>query len=302
MSGRYRSKRKRIWRLSGIAAALALVMAAALAMTGCGGQEAQVQQDGEEPQASQTEVTDVSLVSKINDTMRYATIVATDDQGDVVWSLKTDEFPATELDCFTDIGIYQDQYYYVENGAVVSLELSTGERRWENPDFGGSAGQYCHHIADDGSVYLSGYYGPDFYAVDKNGKTITRIKQVDPLYYWPSEMHVSGDKVEIIMDGSPDGSGGKIYIDMNVIRNGGQTQTSYSNEELVELAKAYYKAENGEEPPVAEVDSENGDEVTIHLYEDMGDHTATWGWYTVNRTTLQGEDLMGNAIDLNTVK
>ncbi len=281
---------------------LALIVISALAMTGCGSEDAQ----GE---GSQSQVTDVSLISKIDDSNRYATIVGTDDQGDVVWTIKTDEYPAAELDCFSDIGIYQDQYYYVENGNVVCLALDTGEKKWENPDFQGSPTQYCHYIDDDGSVYLSGYYGPDFYAVDKDGVTINRIKQVDGLYYWPSEMHVDGDKITIIMEGSADGNGGEIYIDLSQIERYGSSSDSsdtstgdgYTNEELVEKAEAYYRSIHGDTPPIVEVDSENGDEVMIHLYEDMGDHTATYDWYTVDRNTLKGQDVLGNDIDLSTV-
>ena len=70
-----------------------------------------------------------------------------------------------------------------------------------------------------------------------------------------------------------------------------------SNEEIVELAKNYSGA------PAAELDQvmDNGN-LYIHLYEDMGDHTATIDWYEIDPNTLQGTDFNGNKIDLSGAK
>ena len=77
--------------------------------------------------------------------------------------------------------------------------------------------------------------------------------------------------------------------------------TANTDEELEMLAAAYYESINGERPPISQVDHVDDEEVTIHLYEDMGDHIATWDWYTVNRSTLKGQDNLGNEIDLSSV-
>ena len=74
---------------------------------------------------------------------------------------------------------------------------------------------------------------------------------------------------------------------------------SFTDEMLCERAKAYYQSVHGEEPPIVEVDSVDGDEVTIHLYEIVDEHTATWDWYTVDRNTGIGTDVLGNEIDLS---
>lgn len=78
---------------------------------------------------------------------------------------------------------------------------------------------------------------------------------------------------------------------------------------VCELAKKYYKKKHGQIPPIAEIDSRNGNEVAIHLYEMMvyedypeENHTATWDWYWVDIDTLIGEDNMGDKVDLNEVK
>ena len=64
----------------------------------------------------------------------------------------------------------------------------------------------------------------------------------------------------------------------------------------------YYEAVTEHEyPGYAQVDSWDGQgNFTIHLYEDMGDHTATAGWYTINVETMLGtDDMTGESIDFN---
>jgi len=67
-----------------------------------------------------------------------------------------------------------------------------------------------------------------------------------------------------------------------------------TNEEIVELAKKHSKA------PVAELDQvmDNGN-LYIHLYEDMGDHTATIDWYEIDPKTLKGTNFEGEEVDLS---
>ncbi len=69
---------------------------------------------------------------------------------------------------------------------------------------------------------------------------------------------------------------------------------SLSNEEIVELAKKHSGA------PVAELDQvmDNGN-LFIHLYEDMGDHTATIDWYEIDPKTLKGTNFAGEEVDLS---
>ena len=67
-----------------------------------------------------------------------------------------------------------------------------------------------------------------------------------------------------------------------------------SNEEIVERAKKKSGA------PIAALDGIDPDgTLNIHLYEDMGDHTATWDWYYIDPNTLKGYNTIGDPIDLN---
>ena len=64
------------------------------------------------------------------------------------------------------------------------------------------------------------------------------------------------------------------------------------------LSDTYYKL-NGERPPLAAVDSSDGNIVTVRLYEDMGDHIATWAWYELNLNDMTGKDtVIGKTFDL----
>ena len=75
----------------------------------------------------------------------------------------------------------------------------------------------------------------------------------------------------------------------------------YTEQMLCEVVLAWYEDTQGEKyPGVAAVDSISHDGWIIHLYEDMGDHIATLGWYTINPYTLIGtDDILGKEIDFS---
>lgn len=80
------------------------------------------------------------------------------------------------------------------------------------------------------------------------------------------------------------------------------TTTSYTDQELCDMAANYYFWTTGYKPPISEVDSVNGDIVTIHLYEVKDGHTATSAWYEIDRTTGKGKNaLLGDEVDLTEV-
>lgn len=82
--------------------------------------------------------------------------------------------------------------------------------------------------------------------------------------------------------------------DSYVQETAGSQELSY--DEIVELARIKSGA------PLAELDSITDDGMLfIHLYEDMGDHTATWDWYEIDPKTLVGTDFNGEEVNLNDV-
>ncbi|MBO6148326.1 MAG: hypothetical protein J6O55_03215 [Lachnospiraceae bacterium] len=112
------------------------------------------------------------------------------------------------------------------------------------------------------------------------------------------------------LDGGNKGRSGAENGDSGIGKtgNGGQEETKggdeagkqgYSNEELCKMALDYYEKKNNYRPGIAQVDSENGDLVTLHLFDDMGDHTATSAWYEIDRRTGRGQDtILGDEVDL----
>ena len=81
--------------------------------------------------------------------------------------------------------------------------------------------------------------------------------------------------------------------------SGTATQKSrYTEDELLDAARNYYSVLHDYTPRYCDIDYEEGDEATIHLYDIVDDHTATSAWYTVNIYTGKGVDFFDNAIDI----
>ncbi len=72
----------------------------------------------------------------------------------------------------------------------------------------------------------------------------------------------------------------------------------YSNLELCEMALDYYEKQNHYRPGQAAADILENGSIQIQLYDNLGDHNSTSEWYTVDRFTGQGVDLLGNPVKL----
>ena len=113
-----------------------------------------------------------------------------DPNGAVVWQhTETSDF-RVELTLIEDIGTWDDRYYYTRQGSVRCLRLSDGKLLWENDAFGGAS---VSGVIDqrNGSVYLCGWYGPDFFACSRDGETLSRMESGE--FYWPTGMDWNGD-------------------------------------------------------------------------------------------------------------
>lgn len=77
----------------------------------------------------------------------------------------------------------------------------------------------------------------------------------------------------------------------------------YSDEELIEMVKKYREARSQYVPEFVTVegndDTDNtGYTVKIHLYDITKNHVTTNDWYSINRCTGKGTDILNNVIDL----
>ena len=123
----------------------------------------------------------------------YAEIEAFDDSGKSLWNVTTEHHVATELEAVSEIGKYNGMYYYNDDGTVTALDLGTGDVKWRNGDFGGREPSF--DFGEDGTLYISGAYGPSFCAIDKAGNTLAEIEEFDTVSGWPHEVKCYGDYV-----------------------------------------------------------------------------------------------------------
>ena len=63
-------------------------------------------------------------------------------------------------------------------------------------------------------------------------------------------------------------------------------------EQLCQAALNYCEYATGHRPGVVRIDSEDEEGITLQLYDDMGDHTATCAWYCIDPSTMEGYDLI----------
>ena len=249
--------------------------------------------------------------------IEYGEIIAYDEKGDQMWEVHSDGYEAAQLDQVCEIGLLEDKYYYTEGGTIICLDASSGLQLWKNAEFGGSS---VHHVFDtDKDLFVCGYYGPDLFGVDQDGNSITRIENADDDYMWPAQLEIADNQIKITYESSTSGSGGSISVSIDgkatlspyVSADGSScnpTESSnssssgavgYSDDELCRMAGDYYERHNDGRPQCVDIDSVDGDLVTLHLYNMYDDHTATFAWYQVNRNTASGTDtLTGDEIDL----
>lgn len=150
----------------------------------------------------------------------YAEINGIGSDGEILWNYTTDHFEAAQMYQTSEIGRGPDRYYFCESGTVVALDPQTGEVLWKNSEFNGAPAQdrSCL-IDDDGTVYLCGYLGPDFFAVDADGNTLCKTSTFSEDYWWPYALEKQGEQMAITFEMGPDGAGVEggyvLYVDLN---------------------------------------------------------------------------------------
>lgn len=75
----------------------------------------------------------------------------------------------------------------------------------------------------------------------------------------------------------------------------------FSNEDLCARALAYYEQKNSYRPSAAAAMSNADGTIAIQLYDNLSDHNTTCDWYTVDRYTGIGTNIMQEEIDLSQV-
>lgn len=132
----------------------------------------------------------------------YAILTGADDSGNIIWTYQTDKYMGVDLDRVSEIAIRDGRYYFVEDGTIIALNISDGTVIWKNDSFSGGSPSFT--FGDDGTLYICGYYGPDFLAVDKDGNTLKRIDSFDSDYFWPYQIDNLGNRIAITFEGCTD--------------------------------------------------------------------------------------------------
>ena len=104
----------------------------------------------------------------------------------------------------------------------------------------------------------------------------------------------SGDELTLVWDG---GITEKLTY---VSAEGSDSFVFYSNNDLADMALAYYKATSGEDDAdlVSAAETNEDGSVTIQVYKNLGDHNSNAAWYTIDRLTATGTDSFGSSVDL----
>ena len=129
--------------------------------------------------------------------------------GNVLWNTYLGAATATELQSGSYLGINNGLAYAVFDGSVYIIYPQTGAILMKNSDFGGSCSAYT--FSSSGKLYMSGYYGPDFYVMNADGTTLSRVNSINSQYYWPESMYFSNGNNMILKYGGNNYSGEGYY-------------------------------------------------------------------------------------------
>ena len=159
-----------------------------------------------------------------------------------IWQFKSDTIPLTEMPTYYEVGVHGNKYYLEVGWTLYAFTLSKGEQLW-SCELGSSISD--HVFDEDDNLYVCCYYGPDFCQINADGEV---VKQIDAFYtepdamFWPSKIEYGNNKVLVTMEGSSDGEGGIVTVDLK------DYSYTRSDEELVEskrnAKKAKYKLLN----------------------------------------------------------
>lgn len=141
------------------------------------------------------EVVDVKF-DLVNDKSAYLNIYGNDKDGNQVWSYKTkeQENPGQNIS-IERIGVMGDKVIINEMGTLIALNKQTGEKVWENSEYGGVMSKYTND--ENGNLFFTGYSIPNLFVIDSNGKTLKNIKQFKNNLSNASEIKIADGKLTL---------------------------------------------------------------------------------------------------------
>ena len=138
----------------------------------------------------------------------YGVIRAEDISGAVLWERSTDSYMCAGYAQVTDLGIHGNRYYYEEGGTIVAIRIEDGAILWKSVQALG-APRCCFGEGD--MIYLCGYYGPDFVALDRTGEALQYINSLDADFAYTTAIWYEAGTVYVTKDGSASGQSAKTF-------------------------------------------------------------------------------------------
>lgn len=173
----------------------------------------EVQDNEEDVVEKVVELVEYEIVMTPDNMKQYALIKGLDADRNEVWSYQSEQFDMAQVDLVEEIGVFKDLHYHIENGVVFAMDVETGDIVWKSENTGGAGIGFT--FDDEGTLYLCGYFGPDFFAVDKDGNTLCLIPTFDPDYWWAYEVVLNGDEAIVSMEGSPTEEVAYVHVNLN---------------------------------------------------------------------------------------
>ncbi len=127
-----------------------------------------------------------------------AVLYAKNSKGQEVWTHTFTIEAMTELPPVSPAAMTADRAYVEVGGTLYALSLADGTVLWALNDVGTSLGAPL--VDDDGTIYLSGYYGPDLIAISQDGGELWRVNGIDTDYYWSTQLAFEGDLLKVTYD------------------------------------------------------------------------------------------------------
>lgn len=166
----------------------------------------------------------------------YGVIRAEDISGAVLWERSTDSYMCAGYAQVTDLGIHGNRYYYEEGGTIVVIRIEDGAVLWKSVQALG-APRCCFGEGD--MIYLCGYYGPDFVALDRTGEALQYINSLDADFAYTTAIWYEAGTVYVTKDGSVSGQSAKTFsVDVSWMEpeqteeNGKETEIKGENSDI----------------------------------------------------------------------
>lgn len=126
-----------------------------------------------------------------------AVITGLNMDGGPVWTYETKEDYIGQVDNLEEIGYFDGKYIFLAFGDVIALDLQTGKELWVNHDFKGAGMSWTTDYEGE-KLYMCGYFGPDLFVMDLNGKTLNRITGKDDDTYWAYKIeYINAHQVDV---------------------------------------------------------------------------------------------------------